>query len=194
MADNDTTTNEIPTVRELVNGQYERLSKLAAGSRTSEDMFYNAKALQEIQKADIYSLTEAAITAAHDSANARDEVNQAVIDAQAFNILYEEGRVARTMVNDLAPDGDLTPWSTWLADVRDDVLTRTLPSNGAILDGSEIIIKDRYGRASNNAINIAGPIEDVADDDPLTISSDYGWVWLRWMKAESKWIVIAGAV
>ena len=194
MADNDTTTNEIPTVRELVNGQYERLSKLAAGSRTSEDMFYNAKALQEIQKADIYSLTEAAITAAHDSANARDEVNQAVIDAQAFNILYEEGRVARTMVNDLAPDGDLTPWSTWLADVRDEVLTRTLPSNGAILDGSEIIIKDRYGRASNNAINIAGPIEDVADDDPLTISSDYGWVWLRWMKAESKWIVIAGAV
>tara|TARA_Y100000310_G_scaffold305636_1_gene346015 strand:+ start:63701 stop:64285 length:585 start_codon:yes stop_codon:yes gene_type:complete len=194
MADNDTTTNEIPTVRELVNGQYERLSKLAAGSRTSEDMFYNAKALQEIQKADIYSLTEAAITAAHDSANARDEVNQAVIDAQAFNILYEEGRVARTMVNDMAPDGDLTPWSTWLADVRDDVLTRTLPSNGAILDGSEIIIKDRYGRASNNAINIAGPIEDVADDDPLTISSDYGWVWLRWMKAESKWIVIAGAV
>lgn len=194
MADNDTTTNAVPTVRELVNGQYERLSKLAEGSRTSEDMFYNAKALQEVQKADIYSLTEAAITAAHDAASSRDAVSQAVIDAQSFNTLYEEGRIARTMVNDMAPDGDLSPWSTWLADVTENEVTRTLPSDEAILDGSEIIIKDRFGRASNNAINIAGPIEDVADEETLSISSDYGWVWLRWMKAESKWIVIAGAV
>jgi len=194
MADNDTTNETPPTVRELVEGQYTRLSKLAESSRTSEDMFYNAKALQELQKADIYSLTEAAIMAASDATSALDGVNQAVLEAQAFNVLYEEGRIARTMINDMASSGELTPWTTWLADTTAESVTRSLPSDDSILDGSEIIVKDRYGRSSNYAININGPIEDVASDEPLTISSDYGWVWLRWIKAESKWIVIAGAV